>query len=172
MTQNNIRKLFYPYKKFLLQQKIHKIRTHLLQFCQSQTQPQVAIFWLTNFIIGKRLTHHNFDIGKDGCIAALILTKTTGAPSRTRTCNPQIRNLLLYPIEPWAHMSHILNQTHFNFKFVFFAHIWNIWDIPRLFCAPAQKEGVARNHDSGWVTGQLNYFHNYPTTFGGPPLLS
>ena len=29
--------------------------------------------------------------------------RVPGAPSRTRTCNPQIRNLLLYPIEPWAH---------------------------------------------------------------------
>ena len=35
-----------------------------------------------------------------------------GAPSRTRTCNPQIRNLLLYPVEPWAHVANSTSKIH------------------------------------------------------------
>ncbi len=44
------------------------------------------------------LIPHNKKIANRG----FALAKTDGAPSRTRTCNPQIRNLLLYPVEPWA----------------------------------------------------------------------
>ncbi len=72
-----------------------------------------------------------------------------GAPSRTRTCNPQIRNLLLYPIEPWAHIAFILIEFCAFFKSDFIQK--NIAVAGGIFECPERKERRKRNGHSKLV---------------------
>ena len=72
-----------------------------------------------------------------------------GAPSRTRTCNPQIRNLLLYPIEPWAHITFILIEFCAFFKSDFIQK--NIAVAGGIFECPERKERRKRNGHSKLV---------------------
>ncbi len=92
------------------------IKTTIFFKQQSMTQPFKSVTLLEDFFGseagGKRRSHtgkmvlYRENFGKKGSDAIFTslfaATRKNGLPSRNRTCDPQLRRLMLYPTELWA----------------------------------------------------------------------